>query len=102
GLALAIHLSARTMALARAWAVLGLAVRKSCDAYRQPAGILPPNTSSVSLSLRVSTTTWTSPAVSSADITGSRLDRASIWPERSAVTAPAPAPTPMKETSDGF
>ncbi|KAG1077858.1 hypothetical protein G6F40_016945 [Rhizopus arrhizus] len=43
-----------------------------------------------------------SPGTSSIDPTGAVLEMASIWPLRKAVTAPAPAPTPMMETSDAF
>ena len=43
-----------------------------------------------------------SPVRSSMVITGSRLVIASIWPERSAAIAPAPAPTPMNATSLAF
>ena len=42
---------------------------------------------------------FTSPFCSSMVITGSVLLMASIWPERSAVSAPAAVPTPMKLTS---
>ncbi|MNT53065.1 hypothetical protein D3C72_1901330 [compost metagenome] len=97
-----IHLLARTSALASAWVVLGLASMNACGAYRQPAGMLPPKMSWVSLSVRVSTMIWISPGISSIETTGSVLEMASIWPLRTAVTAPAPAPTPMKETSDAF
>ena len=45
---------------------------------------------------------WISPGISSMDTTGSVLEMASIWPLRSAVTAPAPAPTPMMDTSEAF
>ena len=75
---------------------------KACGAYRQPAGILPPKIACVSLSVRVSTMIWISPGISSMDTTGSVLEMASIWPLRSAVTAPAPAPTPMMDTSEAF
>lgn len=39
---------------------------------------------------------------SSMETTGSVFEIASICPERSAVTAPAPAPTPMMATSLAF
>ncbi|MOA34774.1 hypothetical protein D3C78_1561780 [compost metagenome] len=64
--------------------------------------MLPPKMSWVSLSVRVSTMIWMSPGISSIDTTGSVLEMASIWPLRNAVTAPAPAPTPMIDTSDAF
>ena len=35
-------------------------------------------------------------------ITGSRFEIASIWPARSAATAPCAAPTPTYDTSLGF
>jgi hypothetical protein len=44
----------------------------------------------------------TSPSCSSLVITGSVLETTSIWPVFSAVTAAAPRPTPMMETSEGF
>jgi hypothetical protein len=57
--------------------------------------MVPPNTCSVPLSVRVSLMIFTSPFCSSIVITGSVLLMASIWPERSAVSAPAATPTPM-------
>ena len=75
---------------------------KVCGAYRQPAGIGPPNTLSASATMRVSETIFRSPERCSSVITGSRLLIASIWPERIAATAPLPAPTPMIDTSLGF
>ena len=75
---------------------------KGCGAYRQPAGIGPPNTSSASATMRVSETIFRSPERSSSVITGSRLLSASIWPARIAATAPLPPPTPTMATSLGF
>ena len=75
-----IHLSARTIALASACAVVGFLSRKVCGVYRQPAGIGPPNTLSASATMRVSETIFRSPLRVSSVITGSRLEIASIWP----------------------
>ena len=74
----------------------------SAGAYRQAAGMGPPNTSDVPLSVRVSLMILTSPFCSSMVITGSVLLIASICPERSAVSAPAAVPTPIKLTSLAF
>ena len=52
--------------------------------------------------MRVSETIFRSPLRVSSVITGSRLQIASICPERIAATAPLPVPTPMIETSLGF
>ncbi len=82
--------------------MLGFCWINACDAYRQPDGMLPPNTAWVSLSVRVSEAMRTSFFCVSIDTTGSRLAIASIWPERIAATAPALAPTPMNDTSEGF
>jgi hypothetical protein len=54
----------------------------------------PPKTSRVPPRVRVSEMIFTSPFCSSIVITGSTLLIASIWPERSAATAPADMPTP--------
>ena len=95
-------MSARTIALASACAVFGFLSMNVCDAYRQPAGIGPPNTLSASATMRVSETIFRSPERCSNVITGSRLLIASICPERMAATAPLDAPTPMIDTSVGF
>ena len=102
GPAACIHLSARTMALASACVVRGFLSMKLCGAYRQAAGIGPPNTLSASATMRVSDTIFRSPERCSSVITGSRLLMASIWPLRMAATAPCVAPTPMMLTSEGF
>src|SRR5665647_1235809 len=90
------------MALASAWQVLGFFWMNSIGAYRQAAGMGPPNTSIVPLSVRVSLMILTSPFCSSMVMTGSMLLIASIWPERIAVIAPAAVPTPIKLTSLAF
>ena len=96
------HFSALTMALVSACTVRGLAFTKSSEAYRQPAGIGPPNSCSVPARVRVLATIFASPFCSSMVITGSTLDSASMRPERSAASAALPVPTPMIATSVGF
>src|SRR6478752_1229487 len=88
GPAVCSHFRPCTMALASAWHVLGLALTKSALVYRQAAGMGPPNTSCVPLSVRVSLMIFTSPFCSSIVMTGSVLLMASIWPERRAASAP--------------
>ena len=90
------------MALASAWHVLGCLRMNSADAYRQAAGMGPPNTSAVPLSERVSLMSLTSPLCSSMVMIGSVLLMASSWPERNADKAPAEVPTPTKLTSSLF
>jgi hypothetical protein len=93
-LALAIHLSARTMAFASACAVFGYFCVNSIGAYRQPAGSAAPHTSCVPFRVRVSAITLTALSSSSLVMTGSVLEMASIWPLFIAEMAPAPTPTP--------
>lgn len=90
------------MALVSACAVFGLLRRNAIGAYRQAAGIGPPNTCSVPLSVRVSAMILTAPSCSSLVITGSVLEMASIWPLFRAAIAPAPVPTPTMDTSVGL
>ena len=97
-----IHWLARTIAVARACTVCGCLSMKDCVRYRQAAGIGPPKTFSASATMRVSLTIFRSLLRVSSEITGSRLDSASIWPDRIAATAPLPVPTPMMLTSLGF
>ena len=87
------------MAWASAWQVLGFLRMNSRGAYRQAAGIGPPNTSAVPLSVRVSLMILTSPFCSSMVMTGSMLLNASIWPKRKASSAPCEVPTPTKLAS---
>src|SRR3954462_5925040 len=101
GPAVCSHFRLCTTALASAWQVLGFLSTNSTGAYRQHAGIGPPKTSCVPLSVRVSLMIFTSPFCSSMVITGSVLLMASIWPERSAASAPEDVPTPTKLTSLG-
>ncbi len=64
--------------------------------------MLPPKIFWASGMRRVSAMIWMASSLTSVLMTGSRLAMASIWPERMAVIAPAPAPTPMNDTSEGL
>jgi hypothetical protein len=59
---------------------VGVLLDELGDAYRQAAGIVPPNTCCVPLRVRVSLMIFTSPFCSSMVITGSVLLIASICP----------------------
>ena len=90
------------MPLAKAWAVFGFFCRNSLGAYKQLAGMGPPNKAKVPFIVRVSTIVRTSPLCSSMVIMGSMVLTTSIWPERMAVITPVDVPTPTKLTSSGL